>query len=257
MSLKTAPQLTVFRGFGDPGSFTWSPFVIKLEARLRFDSISYGVAGGTPKSAPRGKIPYVELGERGAQGHLSDSALIIKSFIRDDILTDLNAKLSPSQRAQDLAIRALMEDKLYFYGTREKWCDNYYTMRSNALAPVPWPLQTLLGLVVYRGVTNNLYGQGTGRLTDDEVAVLKGESWESVDALLCEARSRTSGQGPFWALGGDAPTEADSTLFGFIASALICDAAPTTEKIVRGYPAIVEYAERIHKEYFPDYQRWS
>jgi len=35
---------------------------------------------------------------------------------------------------------------------------------------------------------------------------------------------RKKGDGPFWALGGDEPTEVDATLFGFIASSLICEA---------------------------------
>lgn len=32
--------------------------------------------------------------------------------------------------------------------------------------------------------------------------------------------------------------------------------APETAKIVRSYPTIIDYAERIHTRYFPDYERW-
>lgn len=31
-------------------------------------------------------------------------------------------------------------------------------------------------------------------------------------------------EAPFWALGGKGPSEADTTLFGFIAAAMVCDA---------------------------------
>ncbi len=31
------------------------------------------------------------------------------------MLDDLNAKLSPTEKAHDLALRALLEEKLYFY----------------------------------------------------------------------------------------------------------------------------------------------
>ncbi|KAF4470571.1 glutathione S-transferase [Fusarium albosuccineum] len=253
MASKETPQLTVFRGFGKLGAFTWSPFVIKLEARLRFDGTPYKVDGGSPKSAPRGKIPYVELGEQ----RVSDSTFIIQKFVQDGIITDLNSRLSPAQRAQDLAIRALLEDKLYFYGTREKWCDNYQTMRSNALASIPWPLQVVVGWIAYQGISKTLYGQGTGRFTDDEVAMLREEVWESVDALVSEARASASLEGPFWLLGGDGPTEVDATLFGFIASALTCEASPASGKVVGKYPAVVDYAARIHERYFPDYEGWE
>lgn len=215
-------QLTIFRGIGSPGRFTWSPFVTKLEARLRFDNISYSVAGGTPLSAPRGKLPYVELGTQSPTG---DTTLVIDKLIQDGIIGDLNAALSPVQRAHDVAIKALMEDKLYFYNVREKWCDNYTAMRDCILAAVPWPVRAVLGLFLYRGITRTLHGQGTGRFTDDEIAVFKKEVWVSIDALLKEARSKSpDSKEPFWVLGGERPTESDAIVFASVATALLCEA---------------------------------
>jgi hypothetical protein len=46
---------------------------------------------------------------------LADSALITRKFIDDGTTEDLNAALLPTERAKDLAVRALLEDKLYFY----------------------------------------------------------------------------------------------------------------------------------------------
>lgn len=31
---------------------------------------------------------------------------------------------------------------------------------------------------------------------------------------------------------------------------------PESQSIVKGYPMVVEYAERIHATYFPDYEKW-
>lgn len=43
--------------------------------------------------------------------------------------------------------------------------------------------------------------------------------------MLIEARGKSRGeQGLFWLLGKREPTEADATLFGFIASGLVCAA---------------------------------
>jgi hypothetical protein len=46
---------------------------------------------------------------------LGDSTLIISKLEDDGLLDDLNSKLSPVEKANDLALRALLEDKLYFY----------------------------------------------------------------------------------------------------------------------------------------------
>lgn len=32
---------------------------------------------------------------------------------------------------------------------------------------------------------------------------------------------------------------------------------PDSQKVVRGFPVVVEYATRIQERYFPDYERWE
>lgn len=111
-------NLTLYRGWLEPNRYVWSPFVVKLEARLRFAGVPYKTASGSVKTAPKGKIPYIEItnGDDGSTpASIGDSTLIIKHLIERGTLQDLNAGLSRSDRAHDLAARALLEDKLYFY----------------------------------------------------------------------------------------------------------------------------------------------
>lgn len=218
-------SLTLFRGFTRSGAFAGSPFVAKLEARLRLEDVTYRTDTGSPKTAPRGKIPYIEVENNGTKDSIGDSTLITRSLIENGTLNDLNAHLSPTQKAHDFAIRALLEDKIYFYGMREKWVDNYYMQRSGALGALPWPVQVVVGLIAYRSVSSTLYGQGTARYTDEEMMLMKQEAWDNVNAPIVEAKRLSEGRnGPFWLLGGDRPTEADATVFGFVASSLVCDA---------------------------------
>jgi hypothetical protein len=113
-SSQPTPALTVFRGWKDAGRFVWSPYVTKLEARLRFGGLaSYTTDAGSPRSGPKGKIPYVEMSPSGER--LGDSALIVKALCEGGVLADLNARLSKAERAHDLALRALLEEKLSFY----------------------------------------------------------------------------------------------------------------------------------------------
>lgn len=121
----TALDITLQRGFPVRRCYVGSPFVNKLEARLRMGGVSYRVGDGSVLKGPRRKIPYVEVTKLGSEGRnaadsdgpetLTDSTLIARRLIDEGHMKDLNAKLSPAERAKDLAVRALLEDKLYFY----------------------------------------------------------------------------------------------------------------------------------------------
>ncbi|KAG8163561.1 hypothetical protein KVR01_006858 [Diaporthe batatas] len=267
-TMSPVTELKVHRGWPGQGTYVWSPFVVKLEARLRFANVPYTTGAGGPRGAPKGKIPYVEFQQPQAGGgtvQMGDSTLIARHLVDEGVLPDLNGKLSPEDRARDLATRALLEEKLCFYHTRERWLDHYYIMRDHALSSIPWPMRVLVGQMVYRSHKAMLYGQGTLRLSDEEVRTAKTEIWDTINGVLVAVRSSqdagppgdaASRNRPFWFLGGDEPTEVDTTLFGMIVSVLSATAGPESQSIVRGYPMVVEYAERIHATYFPDYEKW-
>lgn len=109
----------------------------------------------------------------------------------------------------------------------ERWEQNFYTMRSGVLAALPYPVQVLVGHLAYRKMSATLDGQGTSRFTPEEITKFKTEIWENLDALLTASRQgkeTKKEKGLFFVLGGATPTEADTTLFGFIASGLVCAA---------------------------------
>ncbi|KAL4950880.1 hypothetical protein BDW69DRAFT_171195 [Aspergillus filifer] len=264
-----SPALTIYRGSPAPGAYVWSPFVTKLEARLRFAGVPYKADAGNIRAAPKGKIPYAEIksDDNGTSDvtTMGDSALIIRHLIDHGILPSLNEGLSPEDRAHDLTIRALLEDKAFFYNTRERWTENYYIMRDTVLSAIPYPIRVFVASMIYRNIVAGLYAQGTGRYTAEEVQTFRVEAWEAVSDLLVAAkakRSSKSGSGsdegkPFWVLGGEGPTEADASVFGFVASVLVCKAGPKTKELVKGHPVVLEYARRIHDAYFPDYELWE
>ncbi|KAI1142101.1 hypothetical protein F5Y05DRAFT_214295 [Hypoxylon sp. FL0543] len=267
------PDITVFRGGKEYGKYVWSPYVIKLEARLRFAGVRYTTDAGSLKAAPKGKIPYIEcrdlssttaptaLQEESTQSGvlLGDSALIAKRLSEWGVLPDLNGDLDAVKSSHDMALIALLENKLYFYHTWERWMQNYYAMRDYALWSIPYPIRVVVGLLVFRKHSAMLHGQGTGRFTAEEIAASRHEIWAGLNALLATSRSnsKASNNDPFWVLGGEHPTEADTCLFGFIVSALICTAGPDSQKEVKSHAVILDYASRIHDRYFPDYEKWD
>lgn len=93
-------------------------------------------------------------------------------------------------------------------------------MRTCILWALPYPAQVLAGFFVWRSVKAAVDGQGTGRYSVDEVRTFRRELWNSLEVMVVEAEKRRSGDQPFWILGGDQPTEADTSLFGQIAAHL-------------------------------------
>ena len=111
---------------------------------------------------------------------------------------------------------------------RERWMDNYYIHRDHVLWSIPYPLRIFIGYKIYRNLTTTLNGQGTGRFTDAELQAFSKELWTTINGLLAESKRKArerwtswDSEGCFWALGGPEPTECDTTLYGFINSALV------------------------------------
>ena len=121
--IRQIPQsrLKLYRGSEDAGLYVSSPFVTKIEFRLRLAGIPYALDAGAPWLGPKGKIPYMEVAPEKVEEKaimLGDSALIIQHLVGNKSVGDLNAHLKPADKARDLALRSLLEDKLYFYHVR-------------------------------------------------------------------------------------------------------------------------------------------
>jgi hypothetical protein len=260
MDMKAGQEVAIYRGADLPSQYTWSPFVSKLEFRCRLSDLGYTCKIGFPPSGPKGKIPYVELTLPGQTSiWLSDSTLIAKDFIGKGFLRELNTNLSVIDRGHDLAIRALMEDKLAFYDTHERWVKNYYVMRDHAMAKLPYPARIVAGTLAYRGIIQRLHEQGTGRFSDAEISDFTREIWQAVNELLEASLDALEGKDEcFWILGGKEPSEADTSVFGFVVANLVSESAPWSRSLLKNeFPTTVEYARRIHERYFSDYQMWG
>lgn len=119
-SSKSDLELTIFRGMNEVG-YTSSPFVNKLETRLRFGNVAYRVEVGSVMKAPRGKVPYVSMKHADGRNEImSDSTLIARALVESGVMEDLNAKLSPTEKLNEISFRALFEEKIYFYQVRNK-----------------------------------------------------------------------------------------------------------------------------------------
>lgn len=113
----------LYRGFPPSNQYTWSPFVTKLEFRLRLAKIAYQNLEGSPTEGPAGKVPYVDISALSSKQTeekelVGDSTIIIQTLIDRGAMASLNRKLSADQKLADMAVKALFEEKLYFLQVR-------------------------------------------------------------------------------------------------------------------------------------------
>ncbi|KAJ5223478.1 hypothetical protein N7468_008020 [Penicillium chermesinum] len=257
MSTTPMSTITVFGGFPEDGQYVWSPFVTKLEARLRFAAIPYRVQAGSIPNVLQGKIPYVTIETASGKETFADSDLAIKELICSGRMNYLNGDLTGTEKLQDLSLQALLEDKLYTFQGYERWVANYTVMRDKTFESVPLLMRIILGKVMYKKQMRTLKGQGMGKFTPDENLEIRREIWDMLAQTIEASYVMCRGEEPFWVWGGDEPTEADAVVFGFIISGLICKAAPQTMAYIKNRPVLVQYARRIHDAYFPDYELWD
>lgn len=109
---------------------------------------------------------------------------------------------------------------------------NYYTMRSKILGALSWPLQVMIGIFIYKKIVRTIEGQGILKFSKEEIASLHQEIWDTLNSHMIAISRPGDRETPFWILGGDAPTEADATVFAFIASNLVCDASVAQNSLI-------------------------
>jgi glutathione S-transferase len=118
---------------------------------------------GPPKSSS-GKIPYIE---RPDGSLLADSSSIIETLSRERNV-DLDAGLTPDQRAMSLLLQRIFEEELYFLVLYERWVidENWALTKNGYFGHAPWPVRTLLVPLVRRAVLKTAHAHGVARLPE-------------------------------------------------------------------------------------------
>ena len=217
-------------GLPDP-----SPFAIKTEVQLKMTGLAYRRERGGPREAPKGKLPYiVDDGET-----IADS-----TFIRDHLerkyRLDLDAGLTPTQRAQAWTIERMLEDHLYWSIVHARWGDD----ENFAKGPS----------VFFRGapdairdegrarVIQNLHGQGFGRHSFEEVGDLARRSFAALSAQL--------GDQPF--LFGEVMSGVDATAFAILAAALVPHFDSPMRSAAEQFPNLIGYRDWFMTKFYPE-----
>ena len=218
-----------------------SPFCMKVETYMRMVGIEYEIKKvENPAKGPYGKAPWiVDDGQT-----IADSRFIIEYLNRKHAYP-LKQDLSKKQLACHHALGRTLDESTYWVLVYERWMipENAEITRDALLAFIPNPLRKLVFAIGQRSVKKALHGQGTGRLSRQDIVNLGIRDFDTLDDLL--------GENPYF--GGDTPAEIDATTFSYISSFLL---APVTSKVTdyaRSNDKLVAYNKRMMKEIFPEY----
>ncbi|XP_078688740.1 failed axon connections homolog isoform X2 [Branchiostoma floridae x Branchiostoma belcheri] len=216
-----------------------SPFCLKLETYLRLAGIPYENVYKRMELGPKGKIPWIEYNGRA----MADSGLIIQ-FFKEELEIDLNRPLSTTDRAISRAFVKMLEENTYWGLVYSRWIENFHVL--GPLFEVGWFMHNVLLRRAAQRLKKMLWAHGMGRHSPKDI--------HDITEMDIKAVSEFLGEKPF--VMGQEPTEADATVYGFMAEILW--AAPQSSDlyvlVTEKCPNIREYCVRMTRRYWQDWE---
>ncbi len=216
----------------------FSPFVVKVMVSLRMANLDFVEKRRLSVGSPKGKLPFIEV-----DGKTVADSTFIRFHLEKTYGIDFDSCLSPEQKAQAWAVEKMCEEHLYWTMLYSRWMvdANFELGGSKLFEGLPAPVKPLVKWMVRRQFKRDLWGQGIGRHSANEIAELGVRDIEALSELLSDKSY----------LFGEAPCGADATVFAFVSGIM----APVAESSLRDLALrrenLVAYRDRMMRGYFP------
>ncbi len=218
-----------------------SPLCLKLETYLRMVGLPYQLAeNANLLKAPKKKFPYIEDDGRV----IADSGFIV-NYLKETYGDPLDAHLTPKQRGAMLGMRRLIEEHFYWAAFYFRWVDeeNWQVVKQVFFAGIPMPLRLVVPTMVRRSSLRDLYGQGMGRHSAEEVAILGRENLRAMSDFLSDQ--------PY--LMGQEPTSLDAVGYGMLANLIQASLPSPLKDYALEQENLVAYCDLMHNRYWADF----
>jgi glutathione S-transferase len=222
--------------FGLPNA---SPFCMKVENYLRMAGLPYEIAPNASHfKAPKGKLPYIEDGGKA----IADSSFIIE-YLKSTYGDTLDAKLTPLENAQAVALKRMMEENLYWALVYSRWVEpqGWAVTKAEFFKPVPALLRGPIAALARRGITKQMWGHGMGRHGAEEVYHIGKTDITALADFLSDK--------PYFM--GDSPTSLDATAYAFLANIILVPLDSMLKQHALQYPQLERYCQRMRARYYP------
>jgi glutathione S-transferase len=234
------PPLVVFGAGPAFGLPEGSPYVTKTLVQLQMAGVPYRREAGRPDASPKGQIPYIQ-----DEGEVIADSTFIRGHVEARYGVDLDAGLSPAERAQAWALERMIENQLAWTAAWFRFmdADNFERGPARWFDGAPEAMRAELKRQLLDQVAINLRAVGIGRHAPEEIVELGARSlW---------ALSVTLGDKPF--LMGQRPTSVDAIAFATLAQFLTPFFDHPLRRRAEGFENLVAYVDRMMAWYFPDH----
>jgi len=211
-----------------------SPFGLKLETWLRMKGFDYDVEWNPQKMGPKDKVPFATID--GVV--IGDSEHIIEKLSKAS-----NIHSTLIDPVQDILVRRLVEEHLYFILVYSRWVDpmGWADFKDLFFAPAPALIRGFIAKKVRKLVVENLRGQGIARHTHKEVYKKGADDLKALSEFL--------GDKPYFC--GDQPGLTDASAYGLLANIHFSPVGGDLPDLLNSHGNLVQFVERMKKQYWP------
>ena len=214
-----------------------SPFGLKLLTWMRMYEVPYVLRiANNPGQGPKKKSPWAKI-----DGQLIGDSELIIARLKASAGRDLDQGLSPRDRGVALSVQRMLEDHYHQVWEHQLFIlDAAWERGKEFFDQLPPVVRVLVRTLVRGDLRKQLHARGVGRHSDDEIAAMGIADLEAIDALL--------GDNDFFF--GDAPTDIDATVFGFLAVTYYIPSPSRVFEYLRSRPRLTAYCDRMLQRYF-------
>jgi glutathione S-transferase len=218
---------------------TSAPFPLKLCTWLRMAKLPNEiVVENDPRKGPKGKSPWIEHGGT----RIGDSSIIIDHLTKTfDV--DLDAHLTPAQRAQAVMVQRTLEEHYHQAFEHQLFLGKGGAERlAMFAATMPPVLRWIIPKILVKQLKGQLHARGLGRHEEAEILAQGRADLDALSALL--------GDNEFFF--GDRPSSIDACVFGFLGVSIYVSGDNPLFAHAASHANLKAYCERMRAKYFPE-----
>ena len=210
-----------------------SPFCLKVETMFKLSGLAYSVTNvANVAPLPKSKAPVIV-----DDGEMIADSTFITEHLKNSRGIDLDAGLTPSEKAVSWAMRVMLEERTYWTLVHSRWFDeqNWQVIRRAFFGGVPRLIRKIIENKARETIRRNMIGHGIGRHTTAEIESLGVADIDALAAFLADK--------PF--MMGSQVTLLDATAFGLLANVFSPELETFLKAPAEKHGNLVAYTDRM------------